>query len=81
MTPFDDGSYARVLWCLRRSRTDVACVLYCAAVAVEAQVLHDDVVVVAEQFLDETAALIWARAYELRLRDKGWADSPVRKAS
>lgn len=80
MTSFTDGPYARVLWCLRRSRTDVACVLHDGP-AVEARVLHGEDVVVSERFADEAEALIWARGYELRLRAKGWADSPVRKAS
>ena len=81
MTPFADGVHAGVLWCLRRSRTDVACVLHGAPASVEAQVLHGGEVVLTEQFPDEEAAVVWAVAYEGRLRASGWADSPVRKAS
>jgi hypothetical protein len=81
MIPSTEGASARVLWCLRRGRTDVACVLVCTPTTVAARVLHGEEVVVVEQFPDDAAALAWARAYELRLRDKGWADSPVRKAS
>jgi hypothetical protein len=71
----------RLLWCLRRRKTDVRCVLRGASAPVEVQVFHDRDVVVTEVFEEERFALGWARSYELRLRDQGWDDSPVSKAS
>jgi hypothetical protein len=71
----------RVLWCLRRRRTDVTCVLHGESIPVEVKVLHDGDIVVTELFEEERFALGWARSYELRLRDLGWTDSPVSKAS
>ena len=71
----------RVLWCLRRRKIDVICVLHGGSVPVEVQVVHDRDVVVTELFEEERFALGWARSYELRLRQQGWDDSPVQKAS
>ena len=71
----------RMLWCLRRRRTDVSCIIRGGSIPVEVQVLHDQDVVVTELFEEERFALGWARSYELRLRDSGWADSPQSSAS
>ena len=80
MSPSNLPPNERVLWCLRRRRTDVTCVLR-GSIPVEVQVVHDREVVVAELFEEERFALGWARSYEQRLREQGWADSPVSKAS
>jgi len=45
------------------------------------QVIHDRDVVVTELFPEEALAVGWASRYEDRLRDQGWFDSPVSKAS
>jgi len=71
----------RVLWCLRRRRTDVHCVLHAGSAPVEIQILHDGDVVVTELFEEERFALGWAQSYERRLREQGWNDSPISKAS
>jgi hypothetical protein len=81
MTSYDVPPNGRVLWCLRRRRTDVRCVIVGGSVPVEMRILHDRDVVVTEFFEEERFALGWARSYELRLRDRGWSDSPVSKAS
>ena len=80
MTTFDPQN-ARVLWRLRRTRSDVTCVLYGGGMPVEVRVLHDEEVVLTELFQEEAFALGWAKGYEARLREQGWLDSPVRKAS
>lgn len=66
---------ARVLWCLRRRKSDVRCVMYPAALPVEVQVLQDRDVVLTELFQEEWLAENWARAYGERLRQRGWQDS------
>ena len=81
MTSFVDPIGVRVLWCLRRRKTDVTCVLHGGTIPVEVQVIHDRDVVVTERFPDEALAVGWASRYEDRLRDQGWFDSPVSKAS
>ena len=81
MSPSNLPPNGRVLWCLRRRRTDVTCVLRGGSIPVEVQVVHDREVVVVELFEEERFAIGWARSYEQRLRDQGWADSPVSKAS
>ena len=50
-------------------------------IPVEVQVVHDGDLVVVELFEEERFALGWSRSYEQRLREQGWADSPVSKAS
>lgn len=70
-------THARVLWVLRRSRTDVRCVLYQGSIPVEVQVFHDREVLLTELFPDESLALAWARAYGERLRHQGWFETPV----
>ena len=72
---------ARVLWCLRRTRSDVACVLRLATMPIEVQIFQDVELVLTEVFHEEQLALAWARSYERRLRDKGWMDSPASRAS
>ena len=68
---------AQVLWCLRRKRSDVRCVLYAAAAPIEVQVLQDADVILKESFLEESLALRWADAYGDRLRGQGWQDTPA----
>jgi hypothetical protein len=48
---------------------------------VEVEILHDGDVVVTEVFEEERFALGWAHTYERRLREQGWGDSPIPKAS
>ena len=67
---------ARVLWCLRRKRSDVRCVLFPDTAPIEVQVLQDTDLVLKEQFVEEWVALNWAEAYAERLRQHGWSDSP-----
>ena len=81
MTSSNFPPNGRVLWCLRRTKTDVTCVLRGGSVPAEVQILHDRDVVVNELFEEERFALGWARSYELQLRQQGWDDSPVSKAS
>jgi len=71
----------RVLWCLRRRRSDVSCVLRANTIRIEVQVLQDREVVLTELFPEEQLALAWADRYERRLRDIGWQDSPASRAS
>jgi hypothetical protein len=68
---------ARVLWCLRRHAADVRCVVLLEATPVEVQVLQDHELVLTERFPGDRAALEWAHAYETRLREHGWHDSPA----
>ena len=79
VSPSDFPPNGRVLWCLRRRKIDVTCVLHGGPVPVEVQVVHDRDVVLTELFEEERFALGWARSYELRLRQQGWDDSPVQK--
>jgi hypothetical protein len=65
---------ARVLWCLRRRKSDVRCVLYPNGIPVEVQVLQDRDVVLTELFQEEWMALNWARVYAGRLKEQGWQD-------
>jgi hypothetical protein len=67
---------ARVLWCLRRRKTDVRCVLYAQSEPVEVQVLQDRDLVLREVFVHESSALDWASQYGNRLKEQGWHDSP-----
>jgi hypothetical protein len=55
--------------------SDVRCVLY-AGLPVEVQVLQDRDVVLTELFQEEWLAVNWARAYEERLKQQGWHESP-----
>jgi hypothetical protein len=71
---------ARVLWCLRRKRTDVRCVLFSTRTPVEVHVLHDSDLVLKEVFADEPIALSWAEAYGERLKEHGWHDSPEERS-
>jgi hypothetical protein len=71
--PTDDE---RLLWSLRRRSTDVRCLLLRRARPLRILVLQGQEPVLTERFHSEDAALQWARAYELRLRDLGYADSP-----
>jgi hypothetical protein len=68
---------ARVLWCLRRRRSDVRCVLFPNAMPIEIQVLQDRDVVLTEVFQEEWLAVNWARVYGARLKEQGWHDSPA----
>jgi len=67
---------ARVLWCLRRRKSDVRCVIFPHVLPVEVQVLQDRDVVLTELFAEEWLALNWARVYADRLKQQGWQDSP-----
>ena len=67
---------ARVLWCLRRGKADVRCVLYEASMPLEIQVLQDRDMVLREVFNHESDALGWASEYSNRLKAHGWHDSP-----
>jgi len=66
----------RVLWCLRRRKSDVRCVLYSALKPVEVQILQERDLVLKELFAEESSAVEWAREYGARLRRQGWRDSP-----
>lgn len=66
---------ARVLWCLRRRRTDVRCVIFPHVTPVEIQVLQDRDLVITELFPEERIALDWATVYADRLKQQGWFDS------
>ena len=63
---------ARVLWCLRRSRSDIRCVVYPDAMPIEVRILQDRDVVLRESFPEERLALAWAAAYGDQLRRHGW---------
>jgi hypothetical protein len=65
---------ARVLWSLRRRRSDVRCVLYPNARHVEVKVLQDRDLVLTEIFQEEWLALAWARVYADRLKQQGWSE-------
>ena len=67
---------ARVLWCLRRRKSDVRCVIFPQSTPVEVQVLQDQDLVITELFQEEWIAMNWARVYAERLRQQGWNDSP-----
>ena len=67
---------ARVLWCLRRRKSDVRCVIYPRAMPVEVQVIQDRDIVLTELFEEEWLAVNWARVYGDRLKQQGWYDSP-----
>jgi len=67
---------ARVLWCLRRRKSDVRCVIYPRAMPVEVQVVQDRDIVLTERFQEEWLAVNWARVYGDRLKQQGWYDSP-----
>lgn len=66
----------RVLWCLRRKRSDVRCVLMTDALPLEVHVLQDADLVLKEQFTEEHIALTWAAAYAEQLKERGWRDNP-----
>ena len=66
---------ARVLWCLRRRKSDVRCVLIADAMPVEVRVLQDRDIVLTELFPEEWLALNWARIYAERLKEHGWRDA------
>src|SRR5262249_42587277 len=68
---------ARLLWCLRRRRADVRCVIYPGSLPVEVQVLQDRDVVLTELFQEEWLAIKWAHAYGDRLKEQGWNESPT----
>jgi hypothetical protein len=67
---------ARVLWCLRRRKTDVRCVIYPTNMPVEVRVVQDADLVLTETFQEEWLAVNWAKVYAERLRKQGWYDSP-----
>ena len=50
VSPSDFPPNGRVLWCLRRRKIDVTCVLHGGPVPVEVQVVHDRDVVLTELF-------------------------------
>ena len=67
---------ARVLWCLRRRKSDVRCVIYPLQIPVEVRVVQDRDLVLTEQFQEEWLALNWAKVYGEHLKQQGWYDSP-----
>jgi hypothetical protein len=66
----------RVLWCLRRKRSDVRCVLVSGSTPLEVHVLQDSDLVLKERFAEEHVALTWASAYAHRLKQQGWREHP-----
>jgi len=66
---------ARVLWCLRRRKTDVRCVIFPLHTPVEVRVVHDTDLVLTELFPEEWVAVNWAKVYAERLKQQGWNDS------
>jgi hypothetical protein len=66
---------SRVVWCLRRRRADVRCLLHTEGLPIEVQILQDRDVVLTEVFPEEELALSWARAYGDRLKQQGWRDT------
>jgi len=69
---------ARILWCLRRRKSDVRCLIFPATMPVEVRILQDRDVVLTESFQEEWLALSWARVYGDHLKAQGWHDSPDR---
>jgi ABC-type Na+ transport system ATPase subunit NatA len=67
---------AKVLWCLRRRKTDVRCVIFASHVQVEVRVVQDTDLVLTETFQEEWVALNWAKVYGERLKEQGYYDSP-----
>ena len=67
---------ARLLWCLRRRKSDVRCIIFPETKPVEVQILQDRDVVLTELFQEEWLALNWARVYADRLKQQGWQESP-----
>jgi len=76
VTRFAVDPGARVLWCLRRRASDVRCVVYAGAGAVEVHVLQERDLVLKELFPNESSAVLWAAEYRARLEQQGWHDSP-----
>ena len=76
MSTFTVQPGARVLWCLRRRKTDVRCVIYPLHMPIEVRVVQDTDLVITERFHEEWLALSWARTYGERLKKQGWQDSP-----
>ena len=66
----------RVLWCLRRRKCDVRCLIFADAIPIEIRVLQDRDLVLTERFQEEWLAIDWARIYGERLKAQGWRDSP-----
>ena len=73
-TPLAEPS-TRVVWCLRRRRADVRCLLHAEGLPIEVQILQDRDIVLTEVFPEERLALSWARAYGDRLKQQGWRDT------
>ena len=73
-TPIAEPS-TRVVWCLRRRRADVRCLLHAEGLPIEVQILQDRDIVLTEVFPEERLALSWARAYGDRLKQQGWRDT------
>jgi hypothetical protein len=67
----------RLLWCLRRRRADVRCILHAQGLPIEVQILQDRDVVLTEIFPEEQLAIGWARAYAERLKEQGWRETPA----
>ena len=67
---------AKVLWCLRRRKSDVRCVIFASHVPVEVRVVQDTELVLTETFQEEWLALNWAKVYGERLKEQGYYDSP-----
>ena len=60
-----------MLWCLRRTRSDIHCVLI-QTVPPEIHVLQDADLVLKEAFPEEATPLHWAEEYGSRLQENGW---------
>jgi hypothetical protein len=67
---------ARLLWCLRRRKTNVRCVLYAAVAPLEVVALQERDVILRERFPALPNALEWAQEYASRLKQHGWTDCP-----
>ena len=69
-------SGARVLWCLKRRRSDVRCVMYADGLPVEVVILQDRDVLMREMFPEERLAISWSELYGERLKQQGWQEAP-----
>ena len=76
MTAFSTQPGGRLLWCLRRRKSDVRCLIFPGAMPIEIHVLQDRDIVLTELFQEEWLAIDWARVYGERLKAQGWRESP-----
>ena len=66
-----------MLWCLKRRRSDIRCVMYADGLPVEVQIFQDRDLLMREVFPEERLALGWARLYGDRLKQQGWQEVPA----